>query len=151
LLGLIFFVFGLNGFLEFIPPPTEPPPAGAAALGQALFASGYLLQLIKGTEVLAGALLLANFLVPFALLLLAPVIVNIFLFHVVLAPSGWALASCLVVIESLLAFHHRRTYAPLFRRTEARDLDALERAHYVNPYAAARAAHSTPDTAEGIS
>src|SRR5687768_5416604 len=51
-LGLILFVFGLNGFLNFIPPPTEPMPEGAVRLGASLMNSGYLLQFIKGTEVL---------------------------------------------------------------------------------------------------
>ena len=57
LLGLVFFVFGLDGFLHFVPQPTTPPPEGAMALGIAFMKSGYLFQLIKGTEVLVGALL----------------------------------------------------------------------------------------------
>ncbi len=58
LLGLPFFVFGLNGFLHFIPQPPMPGPAGAFA--GALFASGYLFPLLKGTEVVASLLLLSN-------------------------------------------------------------------------------------------
>jgi len=67
LLGLVFLVCGLNGFLNFLPQPTGPIPEGALALGGALMKAGYMFPLIKGTEVLAGVLLLANVFVPLAL------------------------------------------------------------------------------------
>ena len=93
LLGLIFFVFGLNGFLNFIPqPPKESMPAGLVAFSEAMMKTGYLFQLIKGTEVLVGALLLLNRFVPLALTILAPVIVNIVAIHAFLAPSGVGMA-----------------------------------------------------------
>ena len=84
LLGLIFAVFGLNGFLHFIPTPPMSGPAGA--FGSAMFATGYLFQLLKSVEVIAGFLLLSNRFVPLALALLAPVVVNIVAFHTFLAP-----------------------------------------------------------------
>jgi uncharacterized membrane protein YphA (DoxX/SURF4 family) len=74
LLGLIFTIFGLNGFLHFIPTPPMSGPAGA--FGGAMFATGYLFQLLKGTEVIAGVLLLSNRFVPLALAVLAPVVIN---------------------------------------------------------------------------
>jgi uncharacterized membrane protein YphA (DoxX/SURF4 family) len=110
LLGLVFFVCGLDGFLHFLPQPTEPPPEAAMSLAIALFKSGYLFPLIKGTEVAAGALLLANRFVPLALVVIAPVIVNIFAFHAFLAPSGIALAGALVVLEIALAYAHRDAF-----------------------------------------
>ncbi len=113
LLGLVFFVCGLDGFLHFLPQPTEPPSEGAMALAMALFKSGYMFPLIKGTEVAAGALLLANRFVPLALVIIAPVIVNIFAFHAFLAPSGLVLASVLVALELALAWSHRAAYRPL--------------------------------------
>ena len=85
-LGLIFFVFGLNGFLHFLPNP--PLPDAAGAFMGALSKTGYMFPLIKGTEVLGGLLLLSGRLVPLGLLLLAPVIVNIVGFHFVLAPPN---------------------------------------------------------------
>lgn len=115
LLGLIFFVFGLNGFLNFFPPP--PPESMPPALADffALFVkSGYLLPLVKGTEVVAGAFLLANRFVPLALVVLAPVIVNIVLVHLVLAPSGLGIAVLVLALELSLAWAHRRAFAPLF-------------------------------------
>jgi uncharacterized membrane protein YphA (DoxX/SURF4 family) len=114
LMGLVFFVCGLDGFLHFLPQPTEPPSEGAMSLAIALMKSGYLFPLIKGTEVTVGALLLANRLVPLALVLIAPVIVNIFAFHAFLAPSGLVLASVLVALELGLAWTHRSAYRPLF-------------------------------------
>src|SRR5438132_7666163 len=90
LLGLVFFVFGLNGFLHFIPqPPMEGPPAQFIG---AMLATGYLFPLLKTTEVLGGLLLLSGRLVPLALTVLAPVVVNIVAFHLFLAPSGLPIA-----------------------------------------------------------
>jgi uncharacterized membrane protein YphA (DoxX/SURF4 family) len=114
LLGLVFFAFGLDGFLHFVPQPDPSTmPAGSLALAGALMASGYMFPLIKGTEVLVGALLLANRFVPLALVLLAPVMVNIVLFHAFLAPSGIGMAIALVALQLFLAWTNRRAYRPL--------------------------------------
>jgi len=108
LLGLIFFVFGLNGFLQFMPQPPLPEPAGAF-MG-ALAASGYMFPLIKGTEVVAGLLLLGGRFVPLALVLLAPVIVNIALFHLVLAPVNLIMVVVLLALEGYLAWAYRDAF-----------------------------------------
>jgi len=112
LLGLIFLVFGLNLLLHFLPNPAEPP-AAADFLG-ALYRSGYLLQLLGVTQAVSGALLLTGVMVPFALVLLAPVIVNILMFHVFLAPAGLPVALVVVALEVILAWMHRDAFAPLF-------------------------------------
>ena len=88
LLGLMFTVFGLNFFFHFIPQPPPPPAAGAFA--GAMFATGYLFNLLKVLEVLSGLALLSGFFVPLALAVLAPIIVNILFFHAFLAPAGLA-------------------------------------------------------------
>lgn len=111
LLGVIFFVFGLNGFLNFLPQP--PMPSGAGAFLGGLVGSGYMFPLIKGTEVVSGALLLSNRFVPLALTLLAPVIVNIFLFHAVLAPAGIVLPIVIVLVEIALAWYYRAAFRPV--------------------------------------
>ena len=108
LLGVVFFVFGLNGFLHFI--PQTPPPAAALAFFGALFATGYMLPLVMGTELLAGVLLLANRFVPLALALIAPVVVNILAFHAALAPSGLLLALVVLALEVLLAWSYRAAF-----------------------------------------
>lgn len=107
LLGLIFFVFGLNGFLQFIPQP-PPPPAGGAFLG-ALAATGYMFPMIKGVEVVAGAMLLGNRFVPLALTLLAPILVNIAAYHLVLAP-GLPMVVALLGLELFLAWSYRDSF-----------------------------------------
>ena len=118
-LGLVFFVFGLNGFLHFLPqPPMSGPPADFAG---ALFATGYMFPLIKGTEVAAGLLLIANRYVPLALAVLAPVLVNIIAFHAFLAPAGLVLPLVLLGLELYLARSYRDAFAPMLRaRTERR-------------------------------
>ncbi len=113
LLGLVFVVFGLNGFFRFLPMPPHPGAAGAF-LG-ALAATGYMFPLLKTTEVLAGVLLLSGRLVPFALTLLAPVLVNIAAFHFVLEPQSSAMVVVLLALEAYLAWTHRAAYAPLFQ------------------------------------
>lgn len=119
LLGLIFFVFGLNGFLHFIPqPPMSGPPADFIG---ALIASGYLFALLKATEITAGALLLAGRFVPLALTLLAPVIVNIVAFHAFLAPSGLPMPIVVLAAEIFLAYSYRSAFAPMLRARVAPD------------------------------
>jgi uncharacterized membrane protein YphA (DoxX/SURF4 family) len=122
LLGLMFLVFGLNGFLQFIPQPA-PPPEGAMAFFMALVHTGYMLPLIKGTEVVVGVLLLANRFVPLALALIAPNVVNIVLFHAFLEPKGIALAVVVLALEVYLAWAYRASYRPMLAarvRAEAR-------------------------------
>lgn len=112
-LGLVFFVCGLNGFLNFLPPPSEPMPQGAMAFAGALMGAGYMFPLIKGTEVIAAVLLLSNRYVPLALTLLAPVLVNIVAFHAFLAPSGIALPLVLLALEAALAWAYRGAFGPM--------------------------------------
>lgn len=116
LLGLVFFVFGLDGFLHFIPAPDmSAMPEGAVSFSVALSNSGYMIQLVKGTELVAGTLLLANRFVPLALVLLAPVVVNIVLYHAFLAPDGLVIAGAVCVLELALAWCYRGSYATMTR------------------------------------
>jgi putative oxidoreductase len=112
LAGVIFLVFGLNGFLHFIP---LPPPSGVA--GQfmgALFVSHYL-TLIFALQVIGAVLLLANRYVPLALAILAPIIVNILSFHALMAPSGLPLALFVTVLWALVFVHVRSAFTGLFK------------------------------------
>ena len=115
LLGLVFFVFGLNGLHPFMQNPPAPP--AAAAFFGALIATHYMFFLIFGTQVLGGALLLLGIAVPFALTILAPVIVNIILFHLCLSPEPGQIVTALVVtlLELFLVWQYREAFAPLFR------------------------------------
>jgi hypothetical protein len=112
-LGLVFFVFGLNGFLHFLP---QPPMSGPAAdFAGALFATGYMFPLLKGTEVAASLLLLSNRYVPLALAVLAPVLINIVAFHTFLAPAGLAIPIVLLLLELYLARSYRDVFAPMLQ------------------------------------
>jgi uncharacterized membrane protein YphA (DoxX/SURF4 family) len=112
LMGLIFLVTGLNGFLNFLPQPSTLPE-GAAAFAGALMRTGYLFPLIMGTQLVVGALLLLNRFVPLALVLIAPIVVNILAFHVFLAPSGIPLAVVVLTLEVHLAWAYRKAYRPM--------------------------------------
>jgi hypothetical protein len=132
LLGAIFTVFGLNGFLHFIP---QPPPVGLAAVFVGgLGATGYFFPLLKGTEVLVGLALLSNRFVPLALTVLAPIVVNIVAFHAFLAPSGVALPLVITALGIFLAYTERAVFAPLL---QARSSDPVPQS---NPRGHAQAA-----------
>ena len=116
LLGLIFLVFGLNGFLQFI---HMPPPTGVAAqFFGAIFASHYYI-VIFAVQVLGGLLLLVNRFVPLALVILGPVIVNIFFFHTLMAPAGIPLAILVVILWVIVAVRNKQHFAGLFTQQTA--------------------------------
>lgn len=121
LMGLLFTVTGLNGFLNFIPPPKEPMPEVVMAFVGALIQSRYMFPMIMGTQLLCGLLLLSNRFVPLALTLLAPVVVNILAFHLVLAPAGTGMAVFVTLLEMYLAWSYRSSFRPMlaFRATTA--------------------------------
>ena len=113
LLALIFVVFGLNGFLHFIP---QPPPTGLA--GQfvgALFVSHYLVVVFV-LQLLTGLLLLINRYVPLALTLLGPVIFNILLFHSFMSPAGLPMAFTVTVLWLVTAWGVRSAFAGIFQQ-----------------------------------
>jgi uncharacterized membrane protein YphA (DoxX/SURF4 family) len=110
LLGLMFFVFGLNGFLNFIP---APPPTGLAGqfLG-AMFVSHYL-SAVFALQLVAGVFLLANRFVRAALVILAPILVNIALFHACLAPAAFAPAVVAIALWSVVFYPERSAFSAL--------------------------------------
>ena len=110
LLGLIFTVFGLNGFLQFIP---IPPPSGAAAefMG-GLAASGYFFPMMAMTQILVGVALLTDRFAGLALVILAPITINIVAFHI-LAPDGMPLAALVLLLHLTAAWQRRSLFTPL--------------------------------------
>jgi uncharacterized membrane protein YphA (DoxX/SURF4 family) len=120
LLGLIFFVFGLNFFLHFIP---QPPPSGpSGAFAGAMFATGYFFVLLKVVETVSGALLIAGRFVPLVLAVLAPVVINIIFFHAFLAPAGLALPIVVLALELFLAWSYRSVYRPMLAANPSPDI-----------------------------
>jgi putative oxidoreductase len=107
LLGALFLVFGANKLLHFIPMPPFPPEAAPFIGG--LAAAGYMFPMLGAIEVVAGGLLIAGRFVPLALTVLAPIIVNIALFHVLLVP-GLGMVVFLLASELYLAWVHRDAF-----------------------------------------
>ncbi len=113
LLGLIFTVFGLNGFLHFIP---TPPMSGLIGEMMGVYLKmGYMFPLIFATQVTGGVLLLTNFYAALGLVFLAPVIVNIVLIHIFIEPSGLPMAIFVLCGEIFLAYSYREKFVPLFK------------------------------------
>ena len=116
LLGLIFLIFGLNGFFHFL---SLPAPTGVA--GQfigALFVSHFLIVIFV-TQLIGAVLLLVNRYVPLALTLLAPIIVNILLIHILMLPSGLPLALVVTVLWIVVFLSVRSAFAGLFQQRVA--------------------------------
>src|SRR5438874_12596441 len=112
LLGLIFVVFGLNAFLQFIP---MPPPQGLAGdFMKALFVSHYF-YVVAVLQIVGGAICLVGRFVPLGLTLLGPVIVNILLFHVFLEPSGLPMAIVVAALALFLLWRYRPNFAGLVK------------------------------------
>lgn len=113
LLGLIFTVFGLNGFLHFIPQPPVPEPM-AIQFFTVMIGSHYMV-LVFLLQVIAGLLLLTNRFVPLALTLLAPILVNILLFHSLMNPEGLPLALIVTVLWIIVFSRVRGAFAPILQ------------------------------------
>jgi putative oxidoreductase len=112
ILGLGLIIFGLNKFFRFMPIPELPEDA--SSFMSSLEATGYVLQVVGFLEVVIGLMLLVNKAVAFALLLLAPISINILLFHLFLDMPGIAGAIVIAVINIVLIYKHWKIYKPLF-------------------------------------
>ena len=112
LLGLISFVFGLNGFLKFIPMGTLPSGIAGQFL-TVLFQSHYV-HFVSAFQLAGGALLLVNRHVPLALTLLGPIIVNILLYHLLMYHAGAPLAIAVIILWGFLAYRQRQAFSGLF-------------------------------------
>ena len=113
LLGLLFVVFGSNGFLHFIPMP--PLEGQAGAFIGALVNSGYI-YVIAGLQVVGGLLLLiGSRFVATGLILLGPVIVNIVLYHIFLDRSGMPMAICISIFALFLLWVYRYKFPAIFQ------------------------------------
>jgi uncharacterized membrane protein YphA (DoxX/SURF4 family) len=113
LLALEFLVFGLNKFFMFL--PMGPLPTGAAGQFFNVMMSTHYLYAIAVLEVVGGLLLLIGRYVPLALTLLGPVVVNILLFHFLMAPSGLPIAGLTAVLWLAVFYYARSAFAGLFQ------------------------------------
>ncbi len=113
LLGLMFLVFGLNGFLNFIPAPKDLPP-DLVTVSIGLMKGGYM-TVVSATEILVALLLLTNLFVPLALALLAPIVVGIITFHIAIAPATIVPGIVVLVMELYLAWAYRGAFRPMLQ------------------------------------
>ena len=113
LLGLVFVVFGSNAFLHFIPMPPLPQDLAGDFL-RVFFASGYV-YVIGGMQLVAGVLLLIGRFVPVGLTILAAIIFNIWVFHILLAPEGFPPALVVTLLELFLLWRYRAAFAGLIK------------------------------------
>lgn len=111
LLGLMFVIFGLNGFLHFLQPP---PPAGLAGQFLGALSASHFMAPVFLLQLIGGALLLANRFVPIALVLLGPVIVNILLYHTLMAPEGLPPGLLALALWGIVFYAVRPAFAGIF-------------------------------------
>lgn len=118
ILGFIFFVSGLNGFLNFIPPPQTPFPEPAMNFMGAMMGTTYFIPVLKAAETLCGALLLSGIAAPLALVILAPITLQIFFFHAFLTPGlgNLILPLAMITMHVVAATAYWHLYRPLFGR-----------------------------------
>ena len=113
LLGVSLLIFGMNKVIAFIPIFDMAP--AAANFMESLNSTGYVLYVVASLELLIGGLLLFKKWVPFALILLAPIVVNILLFHLFLDVSGMLVAVLMLVITGVLIYKYWKSYSSLFQ------------------------------------
>ena len=112
LLGLMFVVFGLNGFLHFL--DMGPMPTGLAGQFMGALVQSHYFGVVAALQIAGGALLLVNRFVPLGLVLLGPVIVNILLYHLFLNPSGAVNAIVVTILWFIVFYAHRQNFAGIF-------------------------------------
>jgi len=111
-LGLILIVFGANKFLNFMPTPELT--GGAADFMGALGNTGYMFPLIGALEVITGLLLIFNKWVPFALVVIAPLAVNMLLYHLKFDLAGIGGAAVVSLLTVVLIYFNWNHYKSLF-------------------------------------
>lgn len=112
ILGAMLVVFGSNKFLEFIPAFEFTNPNAGIFFGA--LADSYVLKTVGIIEMIVGFLLLLNKFIPFALVVLAPISINIILFHVTLDPVKIAPGMFVFFANSFLIFKNQNHYKTLF-------------------------------------
>jgi putative oxidoreductase len=112
LLGLVFLVFGLNGFFHFIP---QPPPTGVALQFFIAVSTSHFMAAVFAVQIIAAVLLLANRYVPLAITLLGAMLFNILVFHITMAPSGLPLALFVTLLWLVVAASVRSAFSGIFQ------------------------------------
>jgi hypothetical protein len=112
LLGLIFAVFALNGFLNFIPQPPLTNPLAVqflVSVSESHFAAFFF-----AAQLIGGLLLLSGYFVPLALTVLAAELYNILAFHLTMSPATIAPALVASVLWVLVFLQYRESFKGIF-------------------------------------
>ena len=112
LLALVFLVFGLNGFLHFIPQP--PPTSELAQQYFTVLSTSHYLMLVFGLQLIAGVLFLFRRTVPLALTISGPLIVNILLFHALMDPGGMVPGLVVTALWFVIFWQFREAFYGIF-------------------------------------
>ena len=115
LLGLIFLVFSLNYWLQFIPIPGQPEGSHGANFMGAIFATKFLM-LVKILQLISAVLLLSGRYVNLALTLLGPIIISIALFHLLVAPGNYGLTVVLCVLALVTLIGQKNYLRAIFAK-----------------------------------
>lgn len=113
LVGLLFIFASLTYFLNLITPP--PLEGAMKTFNEGLAASGYFFTLLKVTELVCGILLVIGRFVPLALVILAPIVINILMVHLFLDRADLPVAIVLTVATLFLAYSYRESFAGLLK------------------------------------
>ena len=111
-LGILLIVFGSNKLLHFIPMPALSEPA--SEFMSSLTATGYVFPFLGLLEIFICVMLLLKKWVAFVLILLAPISINILLFHLFLDIPGLSAAALVAIFNGVLIYKHWKQYTPLF-------------------------------------
>src|SRR5262245_66228360 len=118
LMGLLFMFGAVAYFFNLVPPPADLPEKLITFM-KGVEATGYLMTLIKLTELVCGLAFVSGYYVPLATVVIAPVIINIFLVHLFLMPEALPVAIFLILANSFVAYYYRESYAPLLKAKPA--------------------------------
>ncbi|MCB1139019.1 MAG: DoxX family protein [Leptospiraceae bacterium] len=116
LMGLIFIASSVVVLFGLVEPP-EDMPERVKTFQAGMEATGYMLYLIKIVELLCGILLVSGLYVALSAVIIFPITLNIFLYHVFVLPDGLPVAIFLLAVNLILAYVHRESYRPLFQRS----------------------------------
>jgi putative oxidoreductase len=115
LLGIIFLVFSANYWLQFIPIPGQPEGSHGASFMGAIFMTKFL-TVVKVLELVGGALLLSGRYVNLGLTLLGPIIINIALFHLLVAPGNYGLTIVICVLALVTLIGQKEYLRAIFAK-----------------------------------
>lgn len=113
LMGLLFLFGSVVFFFGLIAPP---PMTGVQKMfNEGLNSVGYFFPVLKAVELLCGLAFVTGYFVPLATVVIAPIIINIFLYHSLIDTSGLPVAIFLVLANIFVAYYYRDAYAGLLR------------------------------------